>query len=83
MFLGSRIDFEHIKETYYREIRIIWSLSPHPHITPPSSTFVTAKSIDEDNRVLICGALDPFMEHGTVDDQIDDADATGARLPLI
>lgn len=81
-FLGSQIAFEHMKDTCYREIRTICSLSPHPHIIPPSSTFVTAKSTDEDNRVLVCGALYPYMQHGTIDDQIEDANATGVRLPL-
>ena len=66
-FLGSQVDFEHVKETRCREICTVWSLSPHPHIIPPLSTYVSAKRTDDDHRVFIYGALDPFMQHGTID----------------
>ncbi|KAL9127373.1 MAG: hypothetical protein Q9175_007746 [Cornicularia normoerica] len=82
-FLESRADFEHLKDVCYHEIRTISSLPPHPNIIPPSNTFITVRKIDNDQETFICGALYPFMEHGTLDDQIQNTKATGARLPLI
>lgn len=82
-FLESRADFEHQKDVCYHEIRTISSLPPHPNIIPPSNTFVTVRKVEDDRQSFICGALYPFMEHGTLDDQIQNTKATGARLPLI
>ena len=81
-FLESRAEFEHQKDVCYHEIRTISSLPLHPHIIPPPTTFVTVRKIDDHQQAFICGALYPFMEHGTLDDQIQNTKATGARLPL-
>ncbi|KAL8809761.1 MAG: hypothetical protein Q9200_003131 [Gallowayella weberi] len=82
-FLESRDDFQHEKDVCYHEIRTISSLPPHPNIIPPSNTFVTVRKIgDDDQLAFVCGALYPFMEHGTLDDQIENTKSTGARLPL-
>lgn len=82
-FLESRTDFQHQKDVCYHEIQTISSLPEHPNIIPPPSTFVTVRKIGNDQQAFICGALYPFMERGTLDDQIQNSKATGARLPLI
>ena len=81
-FLESRTDFEHQRDVCYHEIRTISSLPRHPYIIPPPNTIVTVRKIADDQQAFTCGALYPFMEHGTLDDQIQNTKATGARLPL-
>ncbi|KAL8745462.1 MAG: hypothetical protein Q9190_002399 [Brigantiaea leucoxantha] len=83
LFLESQANFKLQKDVCYHEIRTISSLPAHPNIVAPSNTFVTVRKIDDDQQAFVCGALYPFMEHGTVEDQIQNAQATGARLPLI
>ena len=81
-FLENRIAFLPLRDVCYHEIRTISTLPKHPNIIPPSHTFVTVSKIGNDRQAFICGTLYPFMEHGTLDDQIQAANATGARLPL-
>ena len=82
-FLESRADFQFQTDICYHEIRTIWSLPKHPNIVPPPNTLVTVRKIGDDQQAFICGVLYPFMEHGTLDDQIQNTQATEARLPLI
>jgi hypothetical protein len=82
-FLESRADFEHQKNVFYHEIRTIASLPRHPNIIPPPTTFVTVRKIKDDQQALICGTLYPFMERGTLDNQVQNTKATGTRLPLV
>ena len=82
-FLENPIAFLPLRDVCYHEIRTVASLPKHPNIIPPSNTFVTASKIGDDQQTFVCGTLYPFMEHGTLDDQVQAANATGARLPLI
>ncbi len=82
-FPESRAHFQHQRDVCYHEIQTILSLPKHPNIIPPPNTFVTVRKIGDDQQAFICGALYPFMEHGTIDDQIQNTKAAGARLPLI
>ena len=82
-FLESRTDFHPQRDVCYHEIRTISSLPKHPNIMPPPNTLVTVRKIGDDQQAFICGALYPFMEHGSLDDQIENTKATEARLPLI
>ena len=82
-FLETRADFQHQRDVCYHEIRTISSLPKHPNIIPPPKTLVTARKIGDDQQAFICGTLYPFMEHGSLDDQIQNTKATEARLPLI
>ncbi|KAL8724400.1 MAG: hypothetical protein Q9166_007971 [cf. Caloplaca sp. 2 TL-2023] len=79
----SPTEFELLRDVCYHEIRTISSLPPHPNIIPPPNTFVTVRKIDDDRQAFVCGTLYPFMSHGTLDDQIENAKATGGRLPSI
>lgn len=81
--LESPSDFQHQMEACYHEIRTISLLQEHPHITAPPKTFVTVTRLGNDQRAFVCGALYPFMEHGTLDDQIQHMAAVEARLPLL
>ncbi|KAL8992854.1 MAG: hypothetical protein Q9169_006787 [Polycauliona sp. 2 TL-2023] len=51
-------------------------------MTPPK-TFVTSSKVVGDHQGFVCGALYPYMEHGTLDDQIETTTVTAARLPLV
>ena len=82
-FLESLADFQYRKDVCYHEIQTISSLPEHPNIIPPPNTFVTVRKIGKDQQAFICGALYPFMERGTLDDQVQNSKATGTRLPLI
>lgn len=82
-FLESPRAFEHQKDVLYHEIRTTASLPKHPNIKPPPTTFVVARNIQNDQQALICGTLYPFMERGTLDDQVQNTKVTGARLPLV
>lgn len=82
MFLESRADFKHRKDVCYHEIRTICSLPNHPNIIPPPNTFVCARKSNENEKAYICGTLYPFMEHGTLEDEVQRAKATGTRLGL-
>ena len=82
-FLESRSDFKHLKNSCYHEITTISSLPRHPNIICPPSTFVTVRTIADDEKIYVCGTLYPFMANGTLDDQVGNAQATGTRLPLI
>ena len=82
-FLENRIAFLPLRDVCYHEIRTISSLPKHPNIISPSNTFVAVSKIGDSQHAFICGTLYPFMEHGTLDDQIQTANAAGARLPLI
>ena len=81
-FLEGPADFHYRRDICYHEIRTISSLPKHPNIIPPPNTLVTISKIGDDQQAFICGALYPFMEHGTLDDQIQITKATEARLPL-
>jgi len=81
-FLESRADFEHRKDVCYHEIRTISSLPRHPNIIPPTDVFATVQKIEDDRQAFVCGTLYPFMEHGTLDDQVKNTKTTGARLAL-
>lgn len=82
-FLESPSDFQHQMEVCYHEIRTISSLPEHPYIMAPPKTFVTVTRLGNDHRAFVCGALYPFMEHGTLDDQIQQVEAAEGRLPLV
>lgn len=83
VFLENPVNFLPLRDICYHEIRTISSLPKHPNIMPSTNTFVTVSKIGDNQQALICGTLYPFMEHGTLDDQIQAANATGARLSLI
>jgi len=82
-FSESRAHFQHQRDVCYHEIQTILSLPKHPNIIPLPNTFVTVRKIGDDQQAFICGALYPFMKHGTIDDQIQNIKAAEARLPLI
>lgn len=82
-FLESRADFEQRRSVCYHEIRTICSLPRHPNIIPSPNVLVTARKIKDDQRAYVCGALYPFMQHGTLDDQVQRISGTATRLPLI
>lgn len=81
-FLESPADFEHRKKVFYHEIQTISSLPRHPNIIPPATTFVTVGNVGDDQHASVCGTLYPFMQYGTLDDQVETIKATGARLGL-
>lgn len=81
-FLESPADFEHRKKVFYHEIHTISSLPRHPNILPPATTFVTVGNVGDDQHASVCGTLYPFMQYGTLDDQVETTKATGARLGL-
>jgi len=81
-FLESRDNWEHLKNGCYNEIRTICSLPKHPNVITPPTILVTTKNIGDDQQAYICGALYPFMEHGTLDDQVQKSNATAGRLLL-
>lgn len=82
-FLEWGANFPHVRDSCYNEIRMISSLPKHPNIVPPPNILVTVRKIGDDQQAFICGALYPYMEHGSLDDQIQNTKATEARLPLI
>ena len=65
-FLESRANFEQRKGVCYHEIRTICSLPRHPNIIPSPNVLVTTRKIKDDQRAYLCGALYPFMQHGTL-----------------
>lgn len=83
VFLESPVDFQHRKDICYHEIRTTCSLPQHPNIIPPPSIFVTTRRIEDEKHAFVCGTLYPFMEHGTLDDQVEESERTGIRLALI
>lgn len=82
-FLESRADFEQRKAVCYHKIRTICSLPRHAKIIPSPNVLVTTRKIKDDQRAYVCGALYPYMQRGTLDDQVQQASATATRLPLI
>jgi len=82
-FLESRADFEQRRGVCYHEIQTICSLPKHQNIMPSPNILVVTRKIDDDQRVYVCGALYPFMEGGTLDDQVQNTNATAGRLLLI
>ena len=82
-FLESRADFEQRKAVCYHEIRTVCSLPRHLNIIPSPNVLVTTRKIKNDQRAYVCGALYPYMQRGTLDDQVQQASATATRLPLI
>jgi hypothetical protein len=83
VFLESPADFPHRKDVCYHEIRTICSLPRHPNIIPPPSVFVTARKVGDQKQTYVCGTLYPFMEHGTLDDQVEKSNTAGTRLALM
>ena len=83
-FLESPTDFEHRRDVCYHEIRIISSAAQTPEYKPPRQTrSVTVRKIEDDRQAFVCGTLYPFMEHGTLNNQIHNTKPTGVRLLLI
>ncbi|KAL8952164.1 MAG: hypothetical protein Q9222_001902 [Ikaeria aurantiellina] len=81
-FLESQAEFKHLVDDCYHEIRTISSLPPHPNIVPPPKILVTVKMVNDEGPAFVCGALYPFMENGTLEDQIKKSQATGVQKPL-
>ena len=81
-YLESRAAFVHQKNTLYHEIQTISSLPRHPNIKLPTNLFVATRKNIIDQESIICGTLYSFLEQGTLDDQVQNAKTTGARLPL-
>ena len=78
----NRTAFLPPRDVCYHEIWTISSLPKYPSIIPPLNTFVTVSKIGDSQQAFICCTLYLFMEHSTLDDQVQAADATRARLPL-
>lgn len=81
-FLESPADFIHQRDICYHEIRTTCSLPRHPNINPPPSMLVTARKIEDKAQALVCGTLYPFMEGGTLDDQVEKSQDAGTRVAL-
>lgn len=76
-------EFDHYKDRLYHEIRTIRSLPRHPNIIPPAKTYVTALEMTEEpGKAFICGTLQPYMRHRTVDDYVRKYNKLGERIPL-
>lgn len=81
-FLESRANFLDRINIFYHEIRTVSSLPRHANIIPPPTHLVTTRKNVDNQEAFLCGTLYPFMKHGTLDDQVRNASAMGARLPL-
>ena len=82
-FLESPTDFEHRKDTCYHEIRTICALPKHQNVVSRPNKLVTIRHIGDDREAYVCGALYSFMKNGTLDDQVQYANANNGRISLL
>jgi hypothetical protein len=80
-FLGENY-YDFFKDSYYHEIRTLYSLPKHPNIKKPPSIFVTTGKTEDTGEPLICGTLCPFMKNGTIDERVRKSNEIGTRLKL-
>lgn len=88
LFLEDKEDYKFERDTFYRELKVIYSLPSHPNILRPPSSLVTTGSpqtaiqgIGEDD-CFICGALYPFLERQSLQEVIGRSNESRTRLPL-
>ena len=81
-FLKSRYNSKHIANMHQHEICTFASFPKHSNMQAPPGTFVLARGPKYTQSPRVCGAFYPFMEKGTVDAQILNANNTGVRIPL-
>ena len=82
-FLESPADFEHRKDVNYHEIRTICALPKHQNVISSPNKLVAIRPIEDNRQAYICDALYPFMKDDTLDDQVQNINASGGRLSLL
>jgi hypothetical protein len=68
--LASWDEFEHNRDMLYHTITILSKIPPHPNIMSPPRTLAVAQWPEDESRTFVSGTLYPFMEQGSLDDQI-------------
>jgi hypothetical protein len=81
-FLASQDQFMHEREVFYRTIKIVSSMPPQPNIQPPPRVVAVAGHWEDQGQALLRGTLYPFMERGTLDDQVTGCKSNGTRIGL-
>ncbi|KAL9594509.1 MAG: hypothetical protein Q9219_006991 [cf. Caloplaca sp. 3 TL-2023] len=79
-YLESVTNFKCRADICYHEIRTTRSLPPHPNIMIPSNIFVTVDKMNDAEKSAVCGILYPFMENGSLNDRIKNAQSTSIRI---
>ncbi|UKZ48157.1 hypothetical protein TrVGV298_002393 [Trichoderma virens] len=89
LFLEGEADYKSERDTFYRELEVIYSLPRHPNILLPPSSLVTTGSpqsashdVTEKDHV-ICGALYPFLQRQSLQEIISQSNENRTRLPLV
>lgn len=72
----------HDRDVFYRAIKTISSMPPHPNIQPPPHVIAVAGDQKDQGQKLLCGTLYRFMACGTLDDQVMRCKSNGTRIEL-
>ena len=75
--------FIHRKNDCYHEIKTITLLPSHPNIISPPTLFATVRRTTGDEQELVCGTLYPYLEHGTLDDQVQNVKSARIHLGVM
>lgn len=81
-FLASRDQFMHDRDVFYRTIKTISLMPPHPNIQPSPHVVAVAGDWENQGQALLCGTLYSFMARGTLDDQVIRCKSNGTRIGL-
>lgn len=72
----------HERGDFYRTIKTVSLMPPHPNIQPPPRAVAVAGHWEDQGQALLCGTLSPFMECGTLDDQVTRCKSNRRRIGL-
>ncbi|KAL6796390.1 putative serine/threonine protein kinase, variant 1 [Trichoderma sp. SZMC 28013] len=88
LFLEGDTVYKSERDTFYREIRVVYSLPSHPNILGPPPLLVTTGPPQPANHgiaekhLLVCGTLYPFLERQSLQEVISQSNENHSTLPL-
>lgn len=88
LFLEQGTGFRTEKQACYHELDLIYSLPRYPNVVSPPIFFVTAKiptldmSSPTKGKTYVCGALYPYLQRESLQEALNESNATGERLLL-
>ncbi|KAL7781099.1 putative serine/threonine protein kinase, variant 1 [Trichoderma afarasin] len=88
LFLEGDTEYKSDRDTFYRELGVVYSLPSHPNIVRAPPLLVTtgppqsaSHGIAEEDR-LVCGTLYPFLERRSLQEVISQSNEDHSILPL-
>lgn len=72
----------HEGDDFYHTMKTVSSMPTHANIEPPPRVVAVTRDWEDQGQALLCGTLYPFMECGTLDNQVIRCKSNGTRNRL-